>query len=157
MSYHEDLYTAVVPHCAVSSYHVARCQGNKQNDSSGNLGYSRLYGVSVLQPGEWKSQVNLVLNVHRNRLGRRGERGYGGGGGRGRLYTYRYIHCHHQNDFSVKMGSDESHFNVSFIVRDKVTRQCPQTTAFEEPESRAEAESNRGPSAWTAYNLTSYR
>ena len=37
-------------------------------------------------------------------------RGYGGGG-RGRLYTYRYtvttsITC-------IKMGSDESHFNVS--------------------------------------------
>ena len=24
------------------------------------------------------------------------------------------------------MGSDESHFNVALIVRDKVTRQCPQ-------------------------------
>ena len=31
----------------------------------------------------------------------------------------------------IKMGSDESHFNVSLIVRDKVTRQCPQTTTFE--------------------------
>ena len=30
------------------------------------------------------------------------------------------------------MGSDDSHFNVSLIVRDKVTRQCPQTTTFEE-------------------------
>ena len=30
------------------------------------------------------------------------------------------------------MGSDESHFNVSLIVRDKVTRQCPQTTTFKE-------------------------
>ena len=30
------------------------------------------------------------------------------------------------------MGSDESHFNVSLTVRDKVTRQCPQTTTFEE-------------------------
>ena len=30
------------------------------------------------------------------------------------------------------MGSDESHFNVSLVVRDKVTRQCPQTTTFEE-------------------------
>ena len=29
------------------------------------------------------------------------------------------------------MDSDESHFNVSLIVRDKVTRQCPQTTTFE--------------------------
>ena len=32
----------------------------------------------------------------------------------------------------IKMDSDESHFNVSLVVRDKVTRQCPQTTAFEE-------------------------
>ena len=30
------------------------------------------------------------------------------------------------------MGGDESYFNVSLIVRDKVTRQCPQTTTFEE-------------------------
>ena len=30
------------------------------------------------------------------------------------------------------MGSDESHFNISLIVRDKVTRQCPQTTSFQE-------------------------
>ena len=28
------------------------------------------------------------------------------------------------------MGSDESHFNVALIVRDKVTRQCPQTKTF---------------------------
>ena len=32
----------------------------------------------------------------------------------------------------IKMDSDESHFIVSLIVRDKVTRQCPQTTIFEE-------------------------
>ena len=42
------------------------------------------------------------------------------------------LHCHHQNDSCIKMGSDESHFSVSVIVRDKVTRQCPQTTTFEE-------------------------
>ena len=51
--------------------------------------------------------------------------------GRGRLHTYRYT-VHHQNDFCIKVGSDESHFNnVFIIVRDKVTRQCPQTTTFE--------------------------
>ena len=33
----------------------------------------------------------------------------------------------------IKMGSDESHFNVSFIVRDKVTRPCPQTTTGGRP------------------------
>ena len=32
----------------------------------------------------------------------------------------------------IKMGSEESHFNVSLIVRDKVTRRYPQTTTFEE-------------------------
>ena len=36
------------------------------------------------------------------------------------------------NDACFKMGSDESHFNVSLSVRGKITRQCPQTTAFEE-------------------------
>ena len=35
-----------------------------------------------------------------------------------------------QNDFCIKVGSDECHFNVSLIVKDKVTRQCPQTTTF---------------------------
>ena len=45
---------------------------------------------------------------------------------------YLSQHWHHQNNFCVKMGSDESHFTVSLIVRDKVTRQCPLTTTFEE-------------------------
>ena len=45
---------------------------------------------------------------------------------------YLSLHCHHQNDFCIKVGSDQSHFNVSLIVRDKVTRSCPQTTTFEE-------------------------
>ena len=42
------------------------------------------------------------------------------------------LHCHHQNDSCIKMGRDESHFNVSLIVKDKVTRQCPETTIFED-------------------------
>ena len=33
-------------------------------------------------------------------------------------------------DSCFKAGSDESHLNVSLSVRDKVTRQCPQTTTF---------------------------
>ena len=49
-----------------------------------------------------------------------------------REIIYLSLHCHHQNDFCIKLGRDESHFNVSFIVRDKVTRQCPQTKTFEE-------------------------
>ena len=53
-----------------------------------------------------------------------------GGGGRGRLYTYRYTVTTRMT--CIRMGSDESHFNVSLTVRDKVTRQCPQTTTTEE-------------------------
>ena len=49
-----------------------------------------------------------------------------------REIIYLSLHCHHQNDSCIKMGNNESHINVSFIIRDKVTRQCPQTTTFEE-------------------------
>ena len=49
-----------------------------------------------------------------------------------REIIYLSLHCHHQNDFCIKMGGDESHFNVSSIVKDKVTRQYPQTTTSEE-------------------------
>ena len=49
-----------------------------------------------------------------------------------REIVYLSLHCHSQNDFCIKVGNDESHFNVSLIVRDKVTRQCPQTTTCEE-------------------------
>ena len=53
------------------------------------------------------------------------------GGGGGKEIIYLSLHCHHQNDPCIKMGSVGSHFNVSLVVRDKVTRQCPQTTMFE--------------------------
>ena len=43
----------------------------------------------------------------------------------------------------IKMGSNESHFNVSLTMRGKVTRQCLQTSLFEEKgepkRNRAEA------------------
>ena len=75
----------------------------------------------------------MVLNVHRNHKTYKGR----GDGGIGvwrwvdRENIYLSLHCHHQNNFCIRVGSDESHFNVSLIVRDKVTRQCPQTTTFE--------------------------
>ena len=49
-----------------------------------------------------------------------------------REIIYLSLHCHHQNYSCIKMVSDESHFNVLLTVKDKVTRQCPQTTTFEE-------------------------
>ena len=77
----------------------------------------------------------MVLNVHRNHKayqgrGEGGGRGYGGEGRREIIYLS--LHCHHQNDSCIKIGSDESQFNVPLLARDKVTRQCPQTTSFEE-------------------------
>ena len=56
-------------------------------------------------------------------------------GGGGEEIIYLSLHCHHQNDSCIKMGSDESHFNVSLIVRAKVTRQCPQTQLLKRKES----------------------
>ena len=35
-----------------------------------------------------------------------------GGEGGGEI-IYLSLHCHHQNDSCIKMGSDESHFTVS--------------------------------------------
>ena len=35
------------------------------------------------------------------------------GGGGEREIIYLSLHCHHQNDFCIKVGSDESHFRVS--------------------------------------------
>ena len=49
-----------------------------------------------------------------------GGRGRGGGGEREIICLL--LHCHHQNNSCIKMGSYESHFNVLVIVRDKVTR-----------------------------------
>ena len=57
----------------------------------------------------------------RLRDGEKGEWGGGGGGGEGawrwgereRESIYLLLHCHHQNDSCIKVGSDESHFNVS--------------------------------------------
>ena len=49
-----------------------------------------------------------------------------------REIIYLLLHCHHQHDSCIKTDSDESHFNVSLTVRDKRTKQCPQTATFEE-------------------------
>ena len=51
-------------------------------------------------------------------------------GGRGRLCTYRYTVTTRMTPALRWVAM--SHFNVSLIVRVKVTRQRPQTTIFEE-------------------------
>ena len=52
--------------------------------------------------------------------------------GRGRLYLT--LHCHHQNDFCVKMGGDVSHFNVSLLVREKVAKDGVPIATLSPPE-----------------------
>ena len=49
-----------------------------------------------------------------------------------REIIYLSLHFHHQNGSCIEMGSDVSRSNVLLIVRDKVTRECPQTTTFED-------------------------
>ena len=49
-----------------------------------------------------------------------------------REIIYLSPHCRHQNDSCIKMGSKENHFNVSLIVRDKVTRLSTNHNLFEE-------------------------
>ena len=81
--------------------------------------------VTALEQTHWArmwSHVNMVLNIHRNSKAyqRRGEGeggGEKGGGGEGeevgeREIIYLSLHCYHQNDSCIKVGSDESHFNV---------------------------------------------
>ena len=53
-----------------------------------------------------------------------------------------------------KIGGDESHFNVSLTVRNKVTRQCSQTTTVEEKGEPKTGDLNRGP---VLTSLTPYR
>ena len=64
-----------------------------------------------------------------------------------REIIYLSLHCHLQNDTCIKIGSDESHFNVSLIVRDKVTRQCPQIT-FEEKGEPKRVRTSLTPYRW---------
>ena len=53
-----------------------------------------------------------------------------------REIIYLSLHCHHQNHFCIKMGRDESHFNVSLIVKDGVHR--PQFLKRKEGRSKFE-------------------
>ena len=67
----------------------------------------------------WAEQSSLLLVSKHGAV--RPQKPYGllGTGRRGvwrwgeREIIYLSLHCHHQNDFWIKMGSDESHFNVS--------------------------------------------
>ena len=60
---------------------------------------------------------------------------------------YLSLHCHHQNDTCIKMGSDGSHFSVS-VGSDGQSHRTGSTDHNFRRERRAETVSNRGPSAY---------
>ena len=63
-------------------------------------------------------------------------------------YIYLSLHCHHQNDSSIKMGSDKRHLIVSLIVRKKSHKTVSTDHKPFWRERRAEAVSNLAPSAY---------
>ena len=65
-----------------------------------------------------------------------------------REIIYLSLHCHHQNDSCIKTGSDDSHFNVSLIVMEKVTRLPRNHNLSEE---RGEPKRNRTEGRPSAY------
>ena len=60
---------------------------------------------------------------------------------------YLSLRCHHQNDSCIKLGSDESHFNVS-VGNDRQSHKSVSTNHNFCRERRAGAVSNRGPTAY---------
>ena len=60
---------------------------------------------------------------------------------------YLSLYCHHQNDLCIKMGSDESHFNIS-VGSDGQSHKTVSTNhnLFDE-NGEPKPVSNRGPSA----------
>ena len=64
------------------------------------------------------------------------------------IHTSVSLHCHHRIDTCIKMGSDKSHFNVSLIVREKVTNKTVSTDHNFWRELRTDVYSNWGPSAY---------
>ena len=75
-------------------------------------------------------------------------------GGEQRWRLHLKLHCHHQNDTSIKMGSDEGHFNVSLIVIGKDAKTVSINHNVWRERRAAEAESNRGLSAYQPNVLT---
>ena len=62
-------------------------------------------------------------------------RGYGcvcGGGGGGMEIIYLSLHCHTRMASGLRWAAMRAILIFQLIVRDKVTRQCPQTTPCQE-------------------------
>ena len=88
-----------------------------------------------------------------------GEKGEGRGAWRWREremeIIYLSLHCHHQNDLCIKMGSDESHFNASVGSDGQSHKTVSSSHNLSEKKgetkryrTEVEPRSNRGPSAY---------
>ena len=65
-----------------------------------------------------------------------------------REIIYLSLHCHHQNDSCIKMGSDESHFNVSVGSDGQSHRTASTNHNLSEEKGEPKRVSNQGPSAY---------
>ena len=61
---------------------------------------------------------------------------------------YLSLRYHHQNDLCIKLGSDESHFNVSYLKKIRDSHKTVSTDHNFWRERRTEAEWNWSPSAY---------
>ena len=86
--------------------------------------------------------IRLITNIRDGEKGRKGVWRWGE-----REIIYLSLHCHHQNDSCITMGSDESHFNVS-VGSDGQSQDSVHKPQPFWRERRAKAESNQGPSAY---------
>ena len=67
-----------------------------------------LFSAELSLKGYWQGPRSQEMGV-----------GVGGRGVGTRETMLNVIHCHHQNDYCVKMGSSESHFTISLTVSSK--------------------------------------
>ena len=72
---------------------------------------------------------------------------------RERVYTYRYTVTTRMTGYCIKVGNDESHFNVS-VGSEGQSHKIVSTGHNFRRERRAEAVSNRGPPAYQPTRLT---
>ena len=89
----------------------------------------------------------MVPNIHRKPQSSSGTGRRGGGGDRKRIFIHLSLHWHHQNDTCIKMGQRWQPFKC-FINCEGQNHKTVSVDHNFWRERRAEADSNRGPSAY---------
>ena len=94
--------------------------------------------LTSLESKKWR--LTATENIRLFRDGEKGGKGVWRWGKREIIYLS--LHCHHQNDSCVKVGSDESHFNLSYYCEGQSHKTASTDHNFGR-ERRAEAGSKR--------------